>query len=207
MTEHRKFRKVIWTMPGFRMVRFIRQYQLQLRLYNSAFHAPVTYFRRRYTAVSWVCPNDSLSQSKVTNSFQMPKIDLISEVQATKPLLAVILRNFPIQSCISACVSIGGRSSVSSVGALIWSSRVVSQILFVFGILMLVHSLALLDGRTFAEALWNVMLCSHTWQQVEKEAEDVEGEDQRNDPFEHSCHVVLFCEVRGDKDNCESDFD
>jgi len=137
-------------------------------------------------------------------------VPTILEVQAPEALLAAIYWSFSItiQCSVRTAVAISGSASVSTIViSIIWSSRIVRQILLICGTLVAIHGLAFFDGWAFTEALWDVMLGSDTWKQIEQEAKDIEGEDERDRPFEHSCYIVCVREVCCGEGDCERNFD
>lgn len=51
------------------------------------------------------------------------------------------------------------------------------------------------------------MLCVNSWEEINEERKDVEGEDECNGPFEDSSCVVGFLEIGGSESDCESDLE
>jgi hypothetical protein len=106
-------------------------------------------------------------------------------MQASETILASIGRHFTIQCGIVAGITVGSCSSIPSIEIAVRSRRVMREILLV------ISFVALLDGWTLSKPLRHMVFGSDTGNQIEQEAEHVEGEDQGNDPLEYSCHIVL----------------
>jgi hypothetical protein len=123
------------------------------------------------------------------------------EMQASETLLASIGRHFTIQCGIVAGIAVGNCASITSIEIIVRSRRVIREVLLV------ISFVALLDSWTLSKPLRHMVFGSYTGNQIEQEAEHVEGEDQGNDPLEHSCHIVLVCEICYREDDSQDNFD